>query len=117
MGAHGRDEDVRRFRRDDGDQLALVGDVKRIEAKEFAGRGNFRPDRDRCSSIRKPMPDCWAISLRAAARPPRVGSRMARSDAPRDADHLGDEAVQSGAVGQMFRFEAEVARFDMTATP
>ena len=37
----GVERDVGEFRRDDGDELAFVGDVKGIEAEEFAGTAYF----------------------------------------------------------------------------
>ncbi len=74
--AHALDNFVRCLSGNDGDQLAFVGDIKRIESQNFASAfdrladGNIRAS---CNSI--PTFDWPAISFKVVATPPRVGSR------------------------------------------
>src|ERR1022692_3727197 len=44
--AHGRQDGVRRGWRDEGHQLAFVGDVERVHAEDLTGRLHFFADRD-----------------------------------------------------------------------
>ena len=44
MPAHGGKNTIGIFRRNEGQQLAFVGDVERIEAEDFAGAFDFFAD-------------------------------------------------------------------------
>ena len=72
-----------RIRRDDGHQSAFVGHVERIQSQQFAGAADLRHDRNgrlRGGPCRREM---WsAISISAAASPPRVRSRRQCRSAP-----------------------------------
>ena len=83
MAAYSRERLGGRLRRDDGDQLALVGDVQRIDAEDLAGA--VRPP----AAPAAPSPssttacrDASASSFSAVASPPRVGSRIQRRASP-----------------------------------
>ena len=108
MGAHGRQQRRGGLRRDDGHQLAFVGDVQRVEAEQFAGRGDLRAHRDRRFRQQEPTPDCWAISFSVAASPPRVGSRISRRPAAGARHHGRDQPVQRRRVGQDRGVERQV---------
>ena len=91
--------------RHDRDELALVGDVQRIEAQQLAGRRAPRRARGSASSsISMPTPRATAISFRVVARPPRVGSRRQRMRRARRSSMAatrplsGAQSLSSGAV-------------------
>ena len=61
---------------DEGDEAALIGDVKRVEAEELAGRARHPRAPALCvSSMSMERPAVSAISTSALASPPRVRSR------------------------------------------
>ncbi len=82
MRAHGRERRVGGLRRDDGEELAFVGHIERIEAEKLQAAATSGFTGSASSSMRKPTFDCCASSLSVAASPPRVGSRMTRKPDP-----------------------------------
>ena len=76
MRAHLGEDGIGHLGADDGEQLAFVGDVERVEAEDLAGAADrfaHGDGRARCSSM--PTLARLAISLSVVAAPPRVGSR------------------------------------------
>jgi hypothetical protein len=56
MGAQRGQHGVGGIGRDDGDQLAFVGDVQRVQPQQFAGGVDLRLHGDRASSSSMPTP-------------------------------------------------------------
>ena len=80
MGAQRRERGVRLVRRHDHDDLALVGEIERVEAENLAECLDLFADRRRALvDLDCRLCDASAISLRTVASPPRVASRMKRT--------------------------------------
>jgi len=77
MAAHRFKHPLSVLARNEGDQFALIGDQQRIESENLAGSAHRVANWNRTFIDLDPR--CWrvAISTRVAARPPRVGSRIA----------------------------------------
>ena len=74
---------VGRLGRDEGDELALVGDVHRVDAEQLRRARDRRVDRARRPRARRiATPEARASSLSTEATPPRVASRRQRSSGP-----------------------------------
>src|ERR1039457_6165623 len=78
VSAHGGEHGRGRLGRNDGDELAFVGHIERVEAEQFAGAADHFADGD--GGLVEFHTDfsqgCDFID--GAERPPRVGSRMQR---------------------------------------
>ena len=101
---------VGRLGRDEGDERALVGDVHRVDAEDLAGAGDRRAAPARPPRARRTAtPEARASSLSTDATPPRVASRMHRSDGPA-ASSSASTAGQSERVSDSIRrLELELA--------
>ena len=103
------------LRRDDGDQLPLVGDVQRVDAEHLACAGDLRADGSACLVEHTASPHRARNSFSAAARPPRVGSRIQRTASPIRA--VPPSVRSRGAVSLSMRPRVQVPARDMTAMP
>ena len=104
--------------RDEGDELALVRHVHRVDPQDLAGardrgrNGNVAPRRTRTAT-----PDARASSFSTVATPPRVASRMQRSAGPA-ASSSASTAGQSERVSDSTSASSSNSpRASMTAVP
>ena len=97
--------------RDERDELALVGDVHRVDAEQL-GRAGDRRRRPAPSASRTSIatPDARASSLSTDATPPRVASRMQRSAGPGGVEQRVDGRPQRAGVGLDRRRRARTRR-------
>ena len=101
---------VRGLGGDEGDHHALVGDVHRVDSKQLRG-ARPPPGRpgSRLARRRSPTPEARASSLSTEATPPRVASRIARSDGPGGVEQRVDRRPERAGVGVDVGLELELA--------
>ena len=116
VGSHDFHQAAGIIGRNDGDQLALVGDIERVEPQHLARSPHLATDGNGGLARRTPTFDAAASSFKVLDTPPRVGSRMARI--PGQASSIALARPFKGAVSLSSTVSNSIpSRTDMMAMP
>ena len=106
MCLHGGENGVGIFRRDDGQELPFIGDVERVEPKDFAGAFDLFADRD--LGFVKANADAGALRDFAQGAGDAAAGRVAQNvDVRGGGKHGVHQTVQRGGVAADLGFELE----------
>ena len=97
------------LRRDERDELALVGDVHRVDPEDLGAPATAGWTGTAASRTTIATPEARASSLSTEATPPRVASRRQRSPGPAASSRRVDRGPQRARVGLDLGVEAELA--------